>query len=72
MANRGDYVNAKLASKDGCRQGVLVSSVMGKHLVAGELETYICEGNLTVVADKDIFSPDTREFVAKVRAGMEL
>lgn len=71
MAQIGDYVTAKLEGQDDCRQGVLVSSIDGKHLVAGELETYICEGSMTVVADEDIFLPETRVHVAKIRKAME-
>ncbi len=64
----GDYVTAKLVGEDACRQGVFTgNNPDGTITVEGIDETYTCEANATVVADRDVFLPETHEHIQKVR-----
>lgn len=64
----GTYVNGKLQGLDACRQGVLIEKRLdGTSVVRGELETYVCEGWLAEIPDRNSIFPETREFVSGVR-----
>ena len=67
----GTYVNGKLQGLEACRQGVLTEiRPDGTSVVRGELETYVCEGSLIEVSDRNLIFPGTREFVSMVRRGL--
>ena len=69
----GTYVNGKLQGLEACRQGVLTEiRPDGTSVVRGELETYVCEGWLVEVPDRNLIFPETQEFVRRVRMELEL
>jgi hypothetical protein len=73
VAEVGSYVTGKLKGVEDCRQGVLtVVKKNGTSIVMGELGRYICEGDLVGVPDKNIFLPETKAHLLKVRRQLGL
>ena len=69
----GSYVTAKLRGKDACRQGVLTQiRKNGTKVVIGELGTYICEGDVTVVPDENIIFPEARLHIKRIRESIRV
>jgi hypothetical protein len=72
-ARIGDYVTAKVVGKDDCRQGVFFQEQgNGTITVKGVLADYTCESGPAVVADKNVFRPETRQHIQAVRRQLGL